>query len=394
MEMDERRVEIVVVGAGITGMAMALALARAGRAVTLLAAGTLPQASADQLPDGRTAALLQPAIELLTRLGVFDAVALGAEPLYRLRIVNLADPATPSITFDAAEIGLDAFGWNIPNAALAAALARGIRHEPKIALLEGAALASVVETRDRLVLRAGPLRLAAQLVIGADGRDSMVRETAAIGTVERDRGQTAIVCRFAHQKPHRNISTELHKKGGPFTMVPLPGRNSSLVWVDTDARSAERLAMADVAFGTAMAEHATPWLGAIGAVSVRHAYPIRARLAKALTAPRRALVGEAAHVMSPLGAQGLNLSLRDVQTLAALLAGHRGDPGDDALLAAYAASRATDVKARFWGVDTLNMLVKGSLPPFRQASSLALGLLERLPPARRVLMQGLMQGAG
>lgn len=392
--MDERRVEIVVVGAGITGMAMAMALARVGRAVTLLAGGLLPQARADQPRDGRTAALLQPAIELLTRLGVYDSVALGAEPLYRLRIVNRADPAAPSITFDAAEIGLDAFGWNIPNAALAAALAHGIRHEPQITVLEGAALASVVETKDRLVLRAGPHRLAAQLVIGADGRDSMVRETAGIGTTDKDRGQTAIVCRFAHQKPHRNISTELHKKGGPFTMVPLPGRNSSLVWVDTDARSAERLALADAAFRAAMAEHASPWLGAIGTVSVRHAYPIRARLAQALTAPRRALVGEAAHVMSPLGAQGLNLSLRDVQTLAALLAGYRGEPGDDALLAAYAAARETDVKARFWGIDTLNMLVKGSLPPFRQASSLALGLLERLPPARRLLMQGLMQGAG
>jgi len=396
--MDEHRAasvvtEIVVVGAGITGMAMALALARAGRAVTLASAGALPQASTDQPLDGRTAALLQPAIELLTRLGVFDPVALGAEPLYRLRIVNLADPAAPSITFDAAEIGLDAFGWNIPNAALAAALARGIRRAPKITVLEGAALVSVVETRDRLVLRAGPHRLAAQLVIGADGRDSMVRETAAIGTVDKDRGQTAIVCRFAHEKPHRNISTELHKKGGPFTMVPLPGRNSSLVWVDTDARSAERLAMDEARFRVAMAEHAGPWLGEIGAVSVRHAYPIRARLAEALTAPRRALVGEAAHVMSPLGAQGLNLSLRDVQTLAALLADHSGDPGGDALLAAYAAARDSDVKARFWGVDTLNMLVKGSLPPFRQASSLALGLLERLPPARRMLMYGLMQGA-
>jgi 2-octaprenyl-6-methoxyphenol hydroxylase len=141
-----------------------------------------------------------------------------------------------------------------------------------------------------------------------------------------------------------------------------------------------------------MAEHAVPWLGAIGAVSVRHAYPIRARLAKALTAPRRILVGEAAHVMSPLGAQGLNLSLRDVATLAALLGTHPGDPGDDDLLAAYAAARGMDVKSRFWGIDTLNMLVKGNLPPFRQASSLAFGLLDRLPPARRLLMQGLMQG--
>ena len=391
--MDERQVEIVVVGAGITGMAMALALAAADRPVTLLAAGPLPKADAALPADGRTAALLQPAVELLARLGVFDPVGLGAEPLYRLRIVNMADKAAPSITFDAAEIGLEAFGWNIPNATLAARLAAAIEREPRITVHDRSPLSSVVETRDRLVLRVGPERLAARLVIGADGRNSVVRETAAIGTTDKDRGQTAVVCRFAHAKPHRNISTELHKKGGPFTMVPLPGRNSSLVWVDTDAKSAERLGMADAAFRAAMAEHATPWLGEIGAVSVRHAYPIRARLAKALTAPRRALVGEAAHVMSPLGAQGLNLSLRDVAALASLLAGHAGDPGDDRLLAAYANARDRDVKTRFWGVDTLNMLVKGSLPPFRQASSLALGLLDRLPPARRVLMQGLMQGA-
>ncbi len=391
--MDEAPVEIAVVGAGITGMAMALALAKAGRNVTLLSAGPLPTRAPGQPPDGRTAALLQPAIELLIRQGVFDPTGLGAEPLYRLRIVNQADPAAPSITFDAAEIGLDAFGWNIPNAGLAAALAGAVRKSPAITVCADAALSSVVETRDRLILRAGQHRLAARLVIGADGRNSVVRETAAIPTTEKDRGQTAIVCRFAHAKPHRNISTELHKRGGPFTMVPLPGRNSSLVWVDTDAKSAERLAMTDRAFLSAMAVHATPWLGEIGSVSARHAYPIRARLAKALTAPRRALIGEAAHVMSPLGAQGLNLSLRDVQTLANLLADHPGDPGDDTLLAAYASARNTDVKTRFWGVDTLNMLVKGSLPPFRQASSLALGLLDSLPPARRLLMQGLMQGA-
>jgi 2-octaprenyl-6-methoxyphenol hydroxylase len=390
--MDEREVDRVVVGAGITGMAMALAVARGGADVTLLAAGPLPRPAGDVVLDGRTAALLQPAIELLGRLGVFDPQALGAEPLYRLRIVNLADKAAPSITFDAAEIGLEAFGWNIPNAALQARLASAVDREPRITVLEDAPLTSVVEMRDRLLLRCGRERLAARLVIGADGRNSVVRETAAIGTIDKDRGQTAIVCRFAHQRPHRNISTELHKKGGPFTMVPLPGRNSSLVWVDTEAKSAERLAMDDGTFREAMAEHATPWLGEIGAVSVRHTYPIRARLAKALTAPRRALIGEAAHVMSPLGAQGLNLSLRDVQTLAALLADANGDPGNDRLLDAYAAARKLDVNTRFWGIDTLNMLVKGSLPPFRQASSLALGLLDRLPPARRLLMQGLMQG--
>lgn len=390
--MSQREVEIVVVGAGITGMAMALALARAGRPVTLLAAGPLPTADASRPADGRTAALLQPAIDLLRRLGVFDPAALGAEPLFRLRIVNQADPEAPSLTFDAAEIGLEAFGWNIPNATLAARLAAAVRGQPLVTVLDRAPLAAVVETRDRLELRAGPERLAARLVIGADGRDSVVRETAAIGVVDKDRGQTAIVCRFAHARPHRNVSTELHRKGGPFTMVPLPGRNSSLVWVDTDARSAARLALDDAGFRHAMAELALPWLGAIGAVSVRHAYPIRARLAKALTAPRRALVGEAAHVMSPLGAQGLNLSLRDVDTLADLLARHEGDPGADTLLAAYAAARDSDVKTRFWGVDTLNMLVKSSLPPFRRASSLALGLLDHLPPARRVLMQGLMQG--
>lgn len=391
--MTVREIDIVVVGGGVTGMAMTLALARRGRPVTLLAAGPLPTAAAGRTADGRTAALLQPAIDLLTRLGVFDPPALGAEPLFRLRIVNQADPAAPSFTFDAAEIGLEAFGWNIPNAALAARLAAAVGREQRVTVLDRAPLAAVVETRDRLELRAGSERLAARLVIGADGRDSLVRETAGIHVTDRDRGQTAIVCRFAHARPHRNVSTELHKKGGPFTMVPLPGRNSSLVWVDSDARSTERLALDDAGFRAAMSELAEPWLGAIGAVSVRHAYPIRARLAQALTAPRRALVGEAAHVMSPLGAQGLNLSLRDVATLADLLAGHAGDPGEDSLLAAYAAARATDVKTRFWGIDTLNLLVKTSLPPYRRASSLALGLLGELPPARRLLMQGLMQGA-
>jgi len=385
--------EILVVGAGITGMAMALALARQGREVDLLSAGPLPGDRAAAPADGRTAALLQPALDFLAPLGVLDRTGLGAEPLYRLRIVNTADPGRPAITFDAAEIGLEAFGWNIPNATLAAALARAVRRQPAITVHDGAALASVIETRDRLELRAGGRRFAARLVIGADGRDSVVRVTAGIGVLDRDRQQTAIVCRFTHTRPHRGVSTELHKKGGPFTMVPLPGGNSSLVWVDATERSNQRLAMDDRAFTAAMAELAEPWLGVIGAVSTRHAYPIRARLAKAMTAPSRALIGEAAHVMSPLGAQGLNLSLRDVATLARLLGSHAGDPGDEALLRTYADARKLDVQSRFWGIDTLNNLVKGNLPPFTKASSLALGLLERLPPARQALMQGLMAGA-
>lgn len=384
--------EILVVGAGITGMAMALALARQGREVDLLSAGPLPAAPAAAPADGRTAALLQPALDFLAPLGVLDRIGLGAEPLYRLRIVNTVDPDQPAITFDAGEIGLEAFGWNIPNATLAAALARAVRRQPAINVHGEAALASVIETRDRLELRADGRRFAARLVIGADGRNSVVRDTAGIGVVDRDRHQTAIVCRFAHARPHRGISTELHKKGGPFTMVPLPGRNSSLVWVDATERSNQHLAMDDSAFRQAMGELASPWLGTIGAISTRHAYPIQARLAKAMTAPRRALIGEAAHVMSPLGAQGLNLSLRDVATLAAGLAGHAGDPGDEALLASYAEARRLDVQSRFWGIDTLNRLVMTSLPPFAKASSLALGLLERLPPARQALMQGLMAG--
>ncbi|MEZ5857414.1 MAG: FAD-dependent oxidoreductase [Geminicoccaceae bacterium] len=394
----EQDVEIAVVGAGITGLAMALALARAdagtGAEVALLAAAPLPTSRAEAA-DGRTAALLMPAIGLLTRLGVFDPTGLGAEPLYRLRIVGGSGKGAAegtALTFDAAELGMEAFGWNIPNATLAARLAAAVGRTAGIAVHAGAPLQNVTEAGDRLLLEAGDTRLAARLVIGADGRDSVVRETAGITTTQRDHGQTAIVCRFAHTKPHRNISTELHRQGGPFTMVPLPGRNSSLVWVDRTAESEARLDLDDDAFREAMAPLAEPWLGPIGALSRRHAYPIRARLAKALTAPRRALVGEAAHVMSPLGAQGLNLSLRDVATLAGLLAAHPGDPGDPALLAAYAEARAVDIKARFWGIDTLNHMVMQSLPPFRLASSLALGLLDRLPPARRALMQGMMEG--
>ncbi len=389
----EAEVDIAVVGAGITGLAMALALARHGARLALLAAGPLPTREGEAA-DGRTAALLQPAIDLLSRQGVFDPVGLGAEPLYRLRIVGGGRFGTEgtALTFDAAELGMEAFGWNVPNATLATRLARAVQRTGNITVHAPAALEGVVEDTGRLLLAAGDTRLAARLVIGADGRHSVVRGTAGINTTERDHRQSAIVCRFAHGRPHRNVSTELHRKGGPFTMVPLPGRNSSLVWVDRTDISEARLHLDDEAFRATMAPLAEPWLGAIGEVSKRHAFPIRACLARRLTAPRRALIGEAAHVMSPLGAQGLNLSLRDVATLAGLLAAHQGDPGDPALLEAYARARARDIKTRFWGIDTLNHLVMRSLPPFRLASSLALGLLDSLPPARRALMHGLMEG--
>lgn len=380
-------VDVAVVGGGIAGSVMALALAGAGASVRLIDPG------GPLRDDGRTTALLVDATALLRRIGLWGAVEASAAPLRRLRIVDLpADGAPPraDVTFEARELGLDVFGHNIANAVLAEAVDRalgaGIRQRSRLHALGRDGDAIRLAFDDGAVLRA-------RLVVGADGKASLVRAAARIGCRRHDYGQTAIVAAFAHARPHADTSIELHRPGGPFTMVPVAPCRSSVVWVETTAAARGFLALDEAAFAQALATRVRPWLGKIGDVGDRHAFPLTAVLAARLAAPRVVLAGEAAHAVSPLGAQGLNLSLRDAATLAELVAAalRRGDdPGAPATVLAYQRRRRGDVAGRFWAVDALNRMVRTAWPPVGIARGLGLDLLGRLPPLRRGLMRALL----
>jgi 2-octaprenyl-6-methoxyphenol hydroxylase len=374
--------EAAVIGGGPAGLVCAIALAAAGVQTLLIAR----PAKADH----RTTALLAGSVTALATLGVWEACRQHAAPLRKIRIVDDTQRLirAPEIAFAAAEIGLDAFGYNIENRHLIAALdARAT--ELKLARIAGAALAIESEpTGVTIKLANGEVR--ARLVIGADGARSLCRAAAGIGTKRRTYPQTALTLNLAHMRPHDDTSTELHTENGPFTLVPLPGRRSSLVCVLDPAKAEILSAKSDAALSAEIERRAHSLLGKMNVEQGRGLFPLAVETAEAFARRRIVLVGEAAHVVPPIGAQGLNLGLRDGATIAELVADARRqniDIGSPHVLARYDAQRRADVASRTIAVDLLNRSLLTDFIPAQGARGLSLYLADRFGPLRRALMR-------
>lgn len=379
-----QRFDIAVIGTGPVGLLGALAFARAGRSVALV--GPVPQTG-----DGRTAALLAPSVAFLKSLDLWALLAPHAAPLRRMRIIDdtggLFRP--PPVEFEPEELGLDAFGWNIENARLTTMLAQAVRADATITWREEFVAGFVGGEPARLDLAEGG-RIEALLVVAADGRRSRVRETAGIATHEHRYRQTAVTAILRHSGPHRDTSTEFHKRHGPMTLVPMPddgaGPRSSLVWV-TEPHHAKRLAALDApALSRAVEEGCHRLLGTMRLDGPRGAVPLAAMKAARFDGERLALAGEAAHVLPPIGAQGLNLGLSDIAALRRLIA-EGGDPGAPALLARYDRERRPDAHLRALAVDGLNRALLSGSPLLDAARGLGLGLLGHIGPLRRAVMR-------
>lgn len=381
--------EVAVVGGGPAGLVCAIALAAAGVETVLVA----PRAALDH----RTTALLAGSVTALETMGVWPACLPDAAPLRKIRMID--DTArllrAPEISFAAEEIGLDAFGYNIENRHLVAALEA---HAATRTLPRIAAPALVVENDDMGVTvehAGGALR--ARLVIGADGARSLCRAAAGIGTRRRAYSQAAVTLNLEHARPHHGISTEFHTESGPFTLVPLPGRRSSLVCV-LAPEDARRLAGASediLAEGIERRAHSL--LGRMRAEPGCGLFPLAVETADAIARGRIALVGEAAHVVPPIGAQGLNLGLRDAAVIAEIVADARRtglDAGAPDVLARYETVRRADIMSRTVAVDLLNRSLLAGFVPLHGLRGLSLYLADRIGPLRRALMrEGVMPAA-
>jgi 2-octaprenyl-6-methoxyphenol hydroxylase len=382
--------EIVVAGTGPAGLAAALDLARLGFRIIL--AGPVPRDD-----DERTTALMRPALAILQRIGVFDALIGKAAPLEVMRIVDATRRLirSPVATFRAAEIGEEYFGLNIPNRQLNQALRAAVLARPEIewrrSLVEGWVIG-----QDEIVAKlADGARVAAALAVAADGRLSPARESAGIAVSTRSFPQSAFVVNFGHSRGHGFISTEFHTETGPFTQVPLPGRRSSLVWVVRPETAAELAALDDAALSRRIEDRMQSMLGRVSVEPGRQIYPLTATVPARFAANRVALVGEAAHVFPPIGAQGLNLGMRDISDLSRIAAENRDDPGSGKALAAYDRERRPDILARAGAVSLLNISLLSDMLPAQLARSAGLGLLGRIAPLRAFFMrEGLQPGSG
>jgi 2-octaprenyl-6-methoxyphenol hydroxylase len=380
---DRTKADVAVIGGGPAGLVSAIALAVAGVETLLIAR----PAKAD---DQRTTALLAGSVTALETLGVWEACRPHAAPLRKIRIIDDTQRLlrAPEVFFAAAEIGLDAFGYNIENRHLIAAL-EARASELNLSRIAAAALAVKADAAGvTIALADGEIRV--RLAIGADGQRSICRAAAGIRAKRRDYPQTALALNLQHARPHDGASTEFHTEGGPFTLVPLPGRRSSLVCVLDPAGAAKLSAMNDTALSAEIERRAHSLFGKMTVQPGRGIFPLAVETAEAFARARVALVGEAAHVVPPIGAQGLNLGLRDGATIAEIVAEARRqniDVGTPGVLARYDAQRRADVTSRTIAVDLLNRSLLTDFIPAQGARGLSMFLVDRVGPLRRALMR-------
>ncbi len=385
---NKSNAQIAVVGGGPSGLVAALALGAAGVETVLFA----PPAAAE---DRRTTALLDGSVQALKRLGVWDALAAQSAPLQKLRLVDATHRLlrAPEVLFSCDELGLDAFGHNVENEILRRELRATVDRLTAIEVVERA-VTEVVTHENHVVLRTGANDISVRLVVAADGRRSICRRAAGIESDRREFPQVALTMNLRHARPHENVSTEFHTETGPFTLVPLPGRRSSLVCV-VDPRQAEELsALDDAALSREIERRAHSLLGAMEIDGARGKFPLSIETARQLAARRIALVGEAGHLLPPIGAQGLNLGIRDAATIAELAADaiERGnDVGDEKIAADYEKLRMPDVGARAAVVELFNRSLLSGFLPAHVARAAGLEAAARVGPLRRAIMR---QGLG
>ena len=387
--------DILISGGGVAGLTAACAFGAAGfRVVCVDPAPPVTEADADGA-DLRTTAFLQPSVPVLRAAGLWSRLEPHAAPLQVMRIID-AGGETPEArlikNFDAADISDAPFGWNLPNWLLRREMVARLAELPTVSFRPGTGFARMlVRDAEALVTLTDGTQVAARLVIGADGRTSPVREALGIPARTTRYGQKALAFAVAHDIPHQNVSTEVHRSGGPFTLVPLPDRDgrpaSAVVWMESGPEVARLAALPVPAFEAEMTARSSGILGPLTLITRRSVWPIISQIADRLSGPRSALVAEAAHVLPPIGAQGLNMSLADLAALLDLAQTHRADPGIPAVTEAYHRARHLEITARVTGIDLLNRASMAGTPVLRDLRATALDMLYSARPVRRTLMR-------
>lgn len=381
--------DILIVGGGLNGPSLALALAQGGLRVTIVDA--LPRDTREGAGfDGRAYALALASTRVLDGIGIWDVVAADAQPMLQIKASDgrAGEGAAPFfLHFDHAEIEEGPMGYMLEDRYLRRALLAAMDRNANITQIEGRRViaqdinASGVSatTDDGQVLRA-------RILVGCDGRDSAVAQRAGIKRTGWEYGQTALVCAIAHDRPHQGCAQQFFMPAGPLAILPLPGNRSSIVWSERTDTATEIHAMNDADYLNALRPRFGDFLGDIALAGKRFAYPLRLTIANSFIGPRLALVGDAAHGMHPIAGQGFNFGLRDVAALAEvlILAARRGeDIASPIVLERYQHWRRFDTMMMAVGTDSVNRLFSNDSALMRGVRGLGMGVVQSLPGLRR-----------
>ena len=381
--------DILIVGGGLNGPALALALAPAGLRIAVVDALPEPPRR-DAGFDGRAYALAHASTRLLDVLGIWHEVAAQAQPIHEVKACDGrpgGGVAPLFLHFQDAEIEEAPMGHMLEDRYLRRALMDAMARTPGITHRAGKTVTGQeIGSHGATVTLSGGERLTARLLVGCDGRASATAARAGIRRTGWGYGQTALVCAVTHEHAHDGIAHQVFFPGGPLAILPLPGRRSSIVWSEDATRAQGIAALDDDAFIATLRPRFGDFLGEIALSGGRYSYPLSLSLAHEYVAPRLALVGDAAHGIHPLAGQGLNLGLRDVGALAQVIveAARRGeDFARFDVLERYQRWRRFDTTTLALGMDAMNRLFSNDNPALRLGRDLGMAVVQGMPGLRR-----------
>jgi 2-octaprenyl-6-methoxyphenol hydroxylase len=395
--LKNKNIDIFISGAGPAGLLASLSFASLGYSVFCVDPKVPVTQGNDVGADLRTTAFLQPAKSFMETLGLWEKLEPHAVPMEIMRIIDAEGDKWPPreiITKDflASDISELPFGWNIPNWLLRRTLMEKANNYGNLELGFGLTTTSFIRRDDAaFVYLDDGSQIKSKLVIGADGRNSIIRSKSQIQVSRKEFSQSALTFIVTHEKPHHNASIEIHRSGGPFTFVPLADFQgnpcSSVVWMESNKNVKQLLSLKTEQFEDEINNRSCSHLGKLKMISHISDWPIISQIAKQLTAKRTALIAEAAHVLPPIGAQGLNMSVSDIKSLYELAKDTSGLIKIQETLDKFDRSRRLDVRTRVLGINTLNEISKSSISLAQRSRALGINFLHSSPKIRHRIMK-------
>jgi 2-octaprenyl-6-methoxyphenol hydroxylase len=385
----QKQSDIIIVGGGLNGPALALALAQTGFSVTVIDALS-EKVRRNAAFDGRSYALALTSQRLLDGIGVWQDVAEHAQPMLEIKVTDGRAGEGPSpffMHFDHAEIEEGPMGYMVEDRHLRRAFLDAMAASPDITHLSGETVVAqtIGPASASVTLDSGTI-LTGSILIGSDGRASGTAERAGIKRTGWGYGQTALVCAVAHEKPHNGIAHQFFMPPGPLAILPLTGNRCSIVWSETDAEAQRINALDDAGYLDVLRPRFGDFLGDISLAGKRFTYPLNLTIANRFVAARLALIGDAAHGVHPIAGQGLNAGLRDVAALAETLtlAARRGeDIGSPLVLERYEQWRRFDTATLAAATDAFNRLFSNDNTLLRAGRDIGMGIVNAIPSLRR-----------